>query len=518
MNPIDGLLTGFTTVLTPGNLLLAFLGCVLGMLVGILPGFGPAAASAILLPVTFALGPTGAIIVLAAILYGASYGGTVTAVLLNVPGEASSVATTLDGHQMALKGRAGPALSVAAIGSFVGCIVGLIGFVIATPLSKFALLFGPPELFAVTIFGLSIVTGLAGRSLKKALISAAIGLAVALPGLDPVSGAPRFTFQTPELFDGLSFVAVVMGLFGISELLNTIDRNIKSGRALPVGKILPTRHDLRQSAAPIGRGTLIGFAMGLLPGSPGAAASFLSYVTEKKFSKNPEKFGKGAIEGVAGPETTNNSMAISGMIPLFALGLPTSATTAIMLGAFTINGLVPGPLLFDEHPDVAWAIIASMFVGNVILLFLNIPLVRVWVLFLKLPYPVLYGIVLGFMLLGAYSLENSIFNVGVMLAFGVLGYLLRKIDVPLAPMALTIVLGQLMERSFRQSLAMSEGSPSVFVSTPLAAILLTIAVLALVYSAVRPALARRVRIARILASDEEVLPTPTATTTDGNNK
>lgn len=500
MSGIESLLGGFADVLTPANLLMALLGCVLGMLVGILPGFGPAAASALLLPLTFALGPTAAIIVLAAILYGASYGGTVTAVLLNVPGEASSVATTLDGHAMALRGRAGPALSIAAIGSFVGCIFGLAGFVAAVPLSRFALSFGPPEFFAITVFGFSLVTGLAGSSLRKGLISAALGIVIALPGLDPVSGQPRFTFGSAELIDGLEFVAVVMGLFGISELLATIDHRSKSGRALPVGRILPTGEDLRRSVKPIARGSVIGFAFGLLPGTPGAAASFMSYVTEKRFSKRPEEFGKGAVEGVAGPETTNNSMAISGMIPLFALGLPTSATTVIMLGAFTIHGLVPGPLLFRDHPDVAWAIIASMFVGNVILLVLNIPLVRIWITFLKIPYPMLYSFVLGFMLLGAYSLSNNLFNVGVMLVFGLVGYLLRKVDIPLAPMALTLVLGRLMERSFRQSMAMSGDSLTVFISSPLSATLLAVAALALVYSALRPVLQRRSRAAAAFIS------------------
>ena len=491
MDIFSGLLEGFATVFTPGNLLLALLGCVLGMLVGILPGFGPAAACAILLPLTFSLGPTGAIIVLAAILYGASYGGTVTAVLLNVPGEASSVATTLDGYQMALKGRAGAALSIAAIGSFVGCMFGLLGFLLAAPLSRLALAFGPVELFATCVLGLSLVVGLAGRSLLKALISAALGLTVALPGLDPVTGVPRFTFGVPELFDGFSFVAVVMGLFGISELLITIERTITADRAIKIGKVLPTAEDLRRSAAPIARGSVIGFVMGLLPGNPGAAASFLSYVTERRFAgKYRSEFGHGAIEGVAGPETTNNSMAISGMIPLFALGLPTSATTAIMLGAFMINGLVPGPLLFDDHPDVAWAIIASMVVGNVILLLLNIPLVRVWVMFLRIPFPLLYGVVLGFMLLGAYSLENSTFNIVIMLAFGVVGYLLRKIDIPLAPMALTLVLGGLLERSFRQSLAMSEGDYGIFLSSPLAVVFGVIAVVAILLSASRPLLRR----------------------------
>lgn len=495
MSDLSHLLDGLVNVLTPQNLLLALAGCVLGMLVGILPGFGPAAGTAVLLPVTFALDPTGAIIMLAAIMYGSAYGGTITAVLLNIPGETSSVATTIDGYQMALKGRAGPALSIAAIGSFVGCLFGLVGFVAAIPLTDFALEFGPAETFAITLCALALLSGLTSKSLVKALISAALGLAIALPGLDPSSGVPRFTFGIPQLFDGFSLIAVVMGLFGLSELFTTIDRRTRSGRAIPVGRILPTSEDLRRSAAPIARGSVIGFLFGLLPGSPGATASFASYVTEKRFSKRRDEFGHGAVEGVAGPETTNNSMAISVMIPLFTLGLPTSATTAILLGAFQINGLTPGPLLFRDNSEIAWTIIASMLVGNIILLFLNIPLVRVWVLLLRIPFPVLYVFVVGFMTLGAYTIDNSVFNVGVMWAFGVLGYLLRKVDIPLAPMALTIVVAHVMEVALRQALAISGGSLSILVSTPLAATLMAVAALALVGPAVAGPISRR-RLAR----------------------
>ncbi|MCH1881914.1 tripartite tricarboxylate transporter permease [Agrococcus sp. ARC_14] len=479
MSTLDQLLNGFVTVFTGENLLLALVGCVLGMLVGILPGFGPAAAVAILLPVTFTLGPIPAIIMLAAILYGASYGGTITAVLLNVPGETSSVATTLDGYQMAKRGRAGAALTIAAIGSFIGCIVGLAGFVVAAPLSRFALEFGAAEFFALTILGLSLVIGLAGKSMIKAMISAMIGLAVGLVGIDPLQGVPRFTFGQAPLLDGLNFIAVVMGIFGVSELLSTVDHSSRFGRVMPVGRIWPTKQDFRRSVGPILRGAPLGFFFGLLPGSPGAATSFASYAIEKAVSKRKSEFGKGAIEGVAGPETANNSLAIAGMIPLFTLGIPTSATTAILMGAFIINGLLPGPLLFQDHPEVPWAIIASMFIGNVILLILNIPLVRVWILFLKTPFPVLYAIVFGFMILGAYTLDNNVFNIGVLLAFGVLGYLLRKLDVPLAPMALTIVLGPLMESNLRRALSISRGDLSVFVTSPIALSLIIAAVLAI---------------------------------------
>jgi len=499
MDVFANLFAGLVAVFTPENLLLAFIGCVLGMLVGILPGFGPAAALSVLLPVTFALGPVPAIIMLAAILYGASYGGTITAVLLNVPGEASSVATTIDGYQMAKQGRAGAALTIAAIGSFVGCIFGLLGFVVATPLSQFALAFGPAEFFALTIFGLSLVIGLAGKSMIKALISAVIGLSVSLVGLDPLNGVPRFTFDRAPLLDGVNFIAVVMGLFGVSELLATIDHANKFGKVLPVGKIWPTRTDFRRSVGPILRGAPLGFFFGLLPGSPGAATSLASYVLERTVSKRKSEFGKGAIEGVAGPETANNSLAIAGMIPLFTLGIPTSATTAILMGAFIVNGLIPGPLLFQTSPEIPWTIIASMFVGNVILLILNIPLVRVWVTILKTPFTVLFAIVFGFMILGAYTLDSSTFNIGVMLVFGLLGYLLRKIDIPLAPMALTLVLGELMESNLRRALALSQGDPIIFVHSGISLTLLILAAVAIIAALVGRALARRAESRRELA-------------------
>ncbi|SCL25411.1 putative tricarboxylic transport membrane protein [Micromonospora pallida] len=486
MDALGHLAAGFATVLTPANLALAFLGCVLGMLVGVLPGFGPAAAMSLLLPITFTMGPTSAIIVLAAILYGSAYGGTITAVLLNVPGETSSVATTLDGYRMARQGRAGQALSIAAIGSFVGGLVGLLGFILATPLSRLALAFGPAEFFGLTLLGLVLVIGLATGSVAKALVSAAIGLAVGVVGIDPGAGIPRFTMGQPDFYDGINIIPLVMGLFGISELLTSIERSAKTPQPLRVNRILPSRTDLRRSVLPIARGSVIGFFIGLLPGSPGATCSFTSYVVEKRFSKHRGEFGKGAIEGVAGPETANNSMAISAMIPMFTLGIPTSATMAVMMGAFTINGLVPGPLLFQQNADVAWAIIASMFVGNVILLVLNIPLVRIWIAFLRIPYRVLYVVVFAFLLLGAYSLDNSVFNIYVMLFFGLLGYALRKVDVPLAPAALTIVLGPIMESSLRTALSLSRGDLSVLVGSPMSATLISLAALLLVGAAVRP--------------------------------
>ncbi|TDL40092.1 tripartite tricarboxylate transporter permease [Arthrobacter nitrophenolicus] len=495
----EPLLNGFLTVLTPTNLIFAFIGCVLGMLVGVLPGFGPAAATALLLPVTFTLGPVTAIIMLAAILYGSAYGGTITAVLINVPGETSSVATTIDGYQMARRGRAGPALAIAAIGSFIGGLIGVLGFVAAAPLSKLALAFGPAEFFALTLLGLTLVVGLGTGSIVKALISAAIGLLLGVVGLDPANGVARFTFGSRDLFDGLNFIPVIMGIFGLSELFASIGETMNSKRRpITVGQIMPSRGELKQSAAPILRGSILGFGTGLLPGSPGAIASFGSYVIEKRLSKQPWRFGKGAIEGVAGPESANNSNAIAGMIPMFILGIPTSATMAIMMGAFIVNGLVPGPLLFNDHPDVAWGIIASLVVGNVILLVLNLPLVRVWVAFLRTPFPVLYCFVIAFMIIGAYSIDGSVFNVFVMVAAGLLGLLLKKLDVPLTPIALTLVLGQMMERSLNTSLQISHGSPAIFTNSGIAMTLLILTAVVLLVSSTRsklgPALAKfRVR-------------------------
>jgi putative tricarboxylic transport membrane protein len=457
------------------------------MLVGVLPGFGPAAAVSLLIPVTFGLSATTAIITLSAILYGAAYGGTTTAVLLNIPGEASSIATTLDGYQMARKGRGGQALVIAALASFVGGCIGIVGFVLVAPFAKLALEFGAPELFCVAVLGMCLITSFVGSSPMKAVFSMSIGLAIATVGLDPGSGAERFTFGLPVLFDGISLVAVVMGCFGLSELLDQIRGGVdKKKKVLGVTKLMPTATDLRRSALPFLRGSVIGFFMGLLPGSPGAATSLASYATEKKFSKRPQEFGTGAVEGVAGPEAANNALAVSSMIPLFTLGIPTSATVAIMAGAFTINGLIPGPLLFRDHPDVAWAIIGSFLVGNVILVVLNIPLARVWISILKIPMHYLMAFILAFMFLGTYSISGNVFDIFVMLAAGVLGYVFNRLDVPLTPLVLALILGPMLEENFQRALALSRGDFAILFSGPITQVLWGAAVLAIVFGAVRP--------------------------------
>ena len=490
----DQLLGGLATVLTPEHLLFALLGCVLGMLVGVLPGFGPAAAVSLLIPVTFGLDATSAIIMLAAILYGAAYGGTTTAVLLRIPGEASSIATTLDGYQMAKQGRGGPALVIAALASFIGGLIGVIGFVVVAPFSRLALEFGAPELFLVSLLGFALITSFAGSNPAKALLSAAAGLAIATVGVDSGVGIARFTFDMPELFDGVGLVAVVMGVFGLSEVLGQAQKGpLGVPSPLKVARLLPTRTDLQRSALPFLRGSVIGFFMGLLPGSPGAATSLASYAAEKKLSRRRSEFGRGAVEGIAGPEAANNALAVSSMIPLFTLGIPTSATVAIMAGAFTMNGLIPGPLLFRDNPDVAWAIIASLIVGNLILLILNVPLARVWIAVLKVPFHYLMAAILAFMFLGTYSINGSPFDILIMLGAGVLGYIFQLVKVPLTPLVLGLILGPMLEENFQRSLALSRGDYGVFLEGPISITLMGVIAIAIVFGAVRPLIASRLK-------------------------
>lgn len=479
---------GFATVMQPQNLAFAFIGCILGTLVGVLPGVGPSAATAILIPLAAVLNPVQGIIMLAAIYYGSMYGGTLTSVLVNVPGEAASAVTCLDGHAMAKKGRAGSALGIAAVGSFIGGTVGTLGLVfVAVPLASFALRFGPPEFFCLMVVGLSLVTGLAGNSLTRALLSAFIGLLIAMVGIDPVMGAPRFTFDVVELLDGFGIVPVLMGVFGVGEVLVNVE-----SRAMPVIKttlrsLIPTREEVRASVAPIARGTGIGFFLGLIPGVGAIIPTFVSYIVEKRTSRTPERFGNGAIEGVAGPETANNAYASSALIPLFAMGIPGSPTIAILMGAFMMHGLVPGPFLFQEHASFTWAVIASLYVGSVILLVLNLPLIPLWVAVLKIPHGILFTLILGFCVVGAYSLNSSSFDVTVMLVFGIVGYAFKKLDIPLAPMALTLILGPLMERGLRQSLELSRGDFSIFLTRPISATLLVVAALIIIASTLQMA-------------------------------
>ncbi len=486
METIQHLLHGFGVALSPVNLLFATIGCVLGTLIGVLPGLGPAAGTALLIPITFKLEPTSAIIMLAAIYYGAMYGGTITSVLINVPGEAASVVTCLDGYEMAKQGRAGAALGIAAIGSFFGGTVATMGLVVvALPLARFALKFGPPEYFALLCVGLSLVMGLAGKSLAKALMMGILGLLFSMVGVDPVEGAPRFTFGIAPLLDGVRFVPVVMGFFGIGEILMNAEKSL-AGVMADGGKVssfLPRREEWSISIASILRGTGLGFFLGLIPGTNSAVASFMSYAIEKKVSRHPEKFGSGVIEGVAAPETANNAYANAALIPLFTLGLPGSPTIAILMGALIMNGLTPGPLLFSQHAVFVWAVIASLYIGNVILLILNLPLVGWWAKLLRIPYNILVVFILIFCIIGGYSLNNSMFDVGVMILCGLLGYAFKKLDFPLAPAILTLILGPLMERTLRESLSLSQGDYSIFLTRPISLFFLVVTAIILATSA-----------------------------------
>ncbi len=476
MDAFHNLFLGFSVALTPQNILFAFIGCILGTMIGVLPGIGPVAGVAMLIPLTFQMTPTGAIIMLTALFYGTQYGGTITSVLLNVPGEAASAITCIEGYQMAKQGRGGVALSIAAIGSFIGGTLATIALVLAAgPLTRYALEFGPVEFFALIALGLSLLMGLAGKSMVKALMMGFFGLLLAMIGMDPVRGFPRFTFGRMELMDGIGFVPVIMGLFGLAEILINAEKQFIKVFVEKMSFLIPSRKDLRDSFGAILRGSVIGTLLGLVPGMTGSASSFLSYIAERKVSKYPERFGSGVIEGIAGPETANNAHANGALIPLFTLGIPASPTVAVIMGAFMMHGLIPGPFLFKEHPEVAWGVIASFYIGNVILLILNLPLVGIWIKILKIPYGLLFGIIMAFMVVGAYSISNSTFDVIIMTIFGVIGYILRKLDFPMAPVVLTLILGPLMERSLRQSLEMSQGDFRIFLESPIAMTLLILA-------------------------------------------
>jgi len=481
LDTLNLLLSGFGAALSLQNLLYAFVGCILGTMVGILPGLGPVSATAILVPLTFQLSQTGSIIMLAAIYYGAMYGGTITSVLINVPGETASVITCIDGYQMARQGRAGAALSIAAIGSFIGGTFAVLGLVIAGPLlARKALEFGPPDLFAMMMLGLSLIMGLAGKSLVKGLMMGMLGLFLSMIGMEVGEGIPRFTFDSMQLMRGIDFIAILIGLFGVSEILINAENPASSVLGAKMSSLIPTSQDLKDSAKPIARGTFLGFFLGIIPGLGAAIPTIISYTMERKLSKHPERFGKGAIEGVAGPETANNSYANGAFIPLLTLGLPSSPTVAVLMGALMMHGVTPGPMLFRDHAPLVWTLIASMYVGNVILLILNLPLITIWVSILRIPYSILIALILLFTVVGSYSLNNQIFDVGVMTLFGVLGYLLRKFDFPLAPLALTLILGPIMENALRQSMGMSQGSFHIFLERPLAIVFLALAIVVLV--------------------------------------
>jgi putative tricarboxylic transport membrane protein len=482
---------GFAIALQPGNLLFALLGSIVGTAVGVLPGIGPIAGIAILMPLTFKLDATGSIIMLSAIYYGAMYGGTITSVLINVPGEGASAVTCIDGYKMARKGRGGAALAIAAIGSFIGGTFATIVLVVAAPtLASVALHFGPPEFFALMILGLILLVSFAGESLLLGFISALLGLALSIPGSDIVNGTPRLTFGNIDLLDGISFVPVIMGLYGVTEILTSLDRRQEFFKTETIGSTTLTSDEIKASAMPIVRGSLLGTFFGLIPGIGTILPTVVSYAMEKRLASDPSRFGHGAIEGVAGPETTNNAYANAAMIPLFTLGIPASPTIAVLLGAFMMNGLTPGPFLFRDKPDFVWAVIASLYIGNLILLILNLPLVSIWVRLLRIPYSILFPAVLALTVVGAYVTRNSVLDVWLVIAFGIFGYLARKIDFPVAPMAFTLILGPLTENSLRQALSMSDGDIAILARGPLSASILGICALAVIWPLVRMVMRR----------------------------
>lgn len=492
MDVLHNVVYGFSIALTPINLFFCFCGVFIGTLIGVLPGIGPVGAMSLLLPTTLHVTPVGAVIMLAGIYYGAMYGGSTTSILLNIPGESASVITCLDGYKMALKGRAGAALGISAFGSFIGGTFSIFGLIlIAPPLAKIALKFGPPEYVSLMILGLTMLIYLAAGSIIKALMMAFLGIALGLVGIDATSGAQRFTFHILELNDGIGIVPVVMGLFGISEVLLNLEQGVK-GEVLEtkIKGLLPNREEWKRSAGPITRGSILGFFLGVLPGGGSLISSFISYAMEKRLSKTPEIFGTGAIEGVAGPETANNAASGGGFIPLLTLGIPSNVVMAVLLGALMIYGMQPGPRLLQAHPDLFWGVVTSMYIGNGMLLLLNLPLISLWVQVLKVPYKILFPLIILFCLIGAYSINYSIVDLLIMVIFGVIGYLMKKFGYEAAPLVLAYVLGPMLEMSLRQSLSISNGSFSIFIQRPIPAVGISLSIL-LILSSVIPWIGKR---------------------------
>jgi putative tricarboxylic transport membrane protein len=484
LDTIGPLFHGFAVALTPGNLLAVLLGTFIGTVIGVLPGLGPTASIALLLPVTIGMDMVPALIMLAGIYYGAMYGGSTTSILVNIPGEAASVVTCIDGYQMARQGRAGPALGMCAFGSFIGGTVSVVAVMLISPfLAEAALKFGAPEMFALLFFAFTCIGGLTGKSRARGLLMACVGLLLGSIGTDDIQGVDRFVFGTLYLRDGIGLVPLAMGLFGLGEILYNIEQREESISVLETPKnLLPTLRDWKDSAWPMVRGSLLGFGIGILPGGMPAVASLVSYALEKRVAKHPEEFGKGAIAGVAGPETANNAATAGGFVPLLTLGIPTNSVLALMLAALMLHGVTPGPLLLLKWPDVFWGVIASMYIGNVVLLVLNLPMIGLFVQILKVPYAILSPLIIMFVLLGAYALNNSATDVFVTILFGLAGYLMKRHDLEPAPLVLAFVLGPMLENNLSKALIMSRtGNPLFFFSRPISATLLTLALLVLAY-------------------------------------
>ena len=480
METFGHILAGFAVAAQPINLWYTFVGVLIGTIVGILPGIGPAASIAMLIPMTFGMDPTSGLIMMAGIYYGTKYGGSTTAILIRTPGEASSVMTSLDGYEMAKNGRAGAALAVAAIGSFIAGTIGVVALTLfAVPLAAAALKFGPAEYFTLMLFALTSVASLSGTSPAKGLMSTVLGLMIATIGIDLQTGQQRFTGGIAELQDGVGFIVVVVGMFALSEVLRGMEQIVlgTAPKAMRItGKLWLTREEWRRSIGPIWRGGVIGFIVGVLPGAGGTIASLLSYSTEKRLSKHPEEFGRGAIEGVAGPEAANNSDTAGAMVPLLTLGVPGGGATAVMLGAFIMHGIQPGPLLFQNRPDLVWGLVDSMYIGNVMLLILNLPLIGLFVRLLYIPSGILYPLIVAISVIGTYAINGSMVELWLVLLFGVVGYVFEKVDIPVAPLVLSLVLAGIMEQSFRQAMTISDGSLSIFVGSGITVTLLAMSV------------------------------------------
>jgi putative tricarboxylic transport membrane protein len=491
LETVQNLAVGFSVALSPAVLLYAFIGCVVGTLVGVLPGVGPLAGISLLLPATFGLNATNAIVMLAGIYYGAMYGGSTTSILMRIPGEAASVMTCIDGYAMARNGRAGAALAIAAVGSYVAGTISVVALMfLAPPLATFALRFGPPEYFALLLLGLLVLAYMSGGSMAKALAMAAFGLLLGMVGIDQMTGYFRFAYGVVELGDGIGVVPVAVGLFGLAEILTSAGQRTPPPVIKPkVRELLPSRQEWRDAAMPTARGTVLGFLIGIIPGSAHIISSFVSYAVERKLSKKPEEFGHGAVAGVAGPESANNAATSGAFVPMLALGVPSGPIPAVMLAAMMVHGVSPGPMLIDQQPQLFWGFIASMYVGNIVLLILNLPLVGLFVNVLRVPYPLLYPTILAFSVLGVYAVNSSVVDVWIMLVMGAIGFVLRKLQFETAPVVLGVVLAPMIEMALRQSLAMSDGSYGIFLSRPIATTLLAVGGV-LVLLALRPLVTR----------------------------
>ncbi|HWK67264.1 MAG TPA: tripartite tricarboxylate transporter permease [Rhizobiaceae bacterium] len=492
MTSFDGILLGLEVAAQPINLVYCFFGVFLGTLIGVLPGIGPATTMALLLPITINAPPESGIILLAGLYYGSMYGGSTTSILVNVPGEAASVVTTLDGYQMARTGRAGPALAIAAIGSFIAGTVSVVALsFIAVPLARAAVYLSPADYVGLMVLGLVMVGVISSGSISKAILTTCFGVVLGLVGIDSMSGAPRFTFDIPQLIEGIDVITLVVGLFGVSEVLQNLEQAApRSLVAKTVGRILPSREEWKRSRAPIARGSILGFVLGLLPGGGAVLAAFASYGLEKRISARPEEFGKGAVEGLAGPESANNAAATAAFIPLLTLGIPPNVVLGILLGALMIQGIAPGPLMMVQNPDVFWGTVASMYVGNIMLLILNLPLIGMWIQILRIPYGVMFPLILVFCVIGVYGTTGSTFHLGLMIGFGVIGYVLRRCGYDLAPLVLGFVLGPLLEANMRRSLTASDGSWSFLFSSYVGGACLVVSVV-LIVSAMMPAVRKR---------------------------